>query len=177
MLNIGRPSPPELAGAAKELAGLMADVVHDGASVGFLAPLAPDAAVTWWENLVPAVAEGHLIVWVARDDDRVLGTVQLKLERIPNGRHRGEVAKLMVHPDAQGRGLGRRLLAALEQAAADAGLTLLLLDTETGSPAEHFYRTGGWTESGAIPAYAQDTAGTLRSTTIFYKLLDAPHPR
>ncbi len=57
-------------------------------------------------------------------------------------------------------------------AAAD-GITLLHLDTETGSPAEYLYRTSGWTAVGAIPDYAANPGGALRPTTIYYKRLAA----
>ncbi|MDV9196106.1 GNAT family N-acetyltransferase, partial [Streptomyces sp. Wh19] len=86
-------------------------------------------------------------------------------------RHRAEVAKLMVRPSARGRGVGRSLLDAAERSAAGAGVTLLVLDTESGSPAERLYRSAGWTECGSIPDYAGDPAGVLRPTTLYYKAI------
>ncbi|RCG27831.1 GNAT family N-acetyltransferase [Sphaerisporangium album] len=169
--TIVRLSATELTASAKALATLLVDVVHTGDSVGFLSSLDADAATTWWEGLAPAVDAGDILIWVARDGDEILGTVQLKPVGMPNSAHRAEIAKLMVHSGARGRGLGRRLLAAAERCASEAGRTLLILDTETGSPAEGFYRTGGWTEVGKVPAYAADPAGELRSTTFFYKQL------
>jgi GNAT superfamily N-acetyltransferase len=67
------------------------------------------------------------------------------------------------------QGLGRALLRVAEQAAAEAGAGLLLLDTQTGSAAEGLYRGTGWTEVGVVPDYAADPAGTLQPTTFFYK--------
>ncbi|MYS77387.1 GNAT family N-acetyltransferase, partial [Streptomyces sp. SID5926] len=64
-----------------------------------------------------AVAAGQLAVWVAREGERVTGTVSLALPDKPNSRHRAELAKLMVSREARGRGLGRRLLATAEEAA------------------------------------------------------------
>ena len=98
-----------------------------------------------------------------------VGTVSLALESRPNGRHRAEVVKLMVHPSARGRGLARALLATAEAAAAAAGADLLLLDTETDSSAEHLYRSAGWTRYGVVPGYAADPHGTLRDCSFFYK--------
>ncbi|GAA2898638.1 hypothetical protein GCM10010524_33400 [Streptomyces mexicanus] len=103
--------------------------------------------------------------------DRVTGTVSLAYPDKPNSRHRAELVKLMVHPRARGQGLGRRLLTTAEDAAATAGVTLLHLDTETGSPAEHLYRTAGWTRAGVIPDYAASPLGELRPTTLFFKRL------
>lgn len=164
-------SPPR--SLVEELADLLVDTVHGGASIGFLAPLDRAAAVAWWEERVNAVACGGLAVWVARDGDRVVGTVGLVFPDKPNSRHRAELVKLMVHRGDRGQGLGSALLATAERAAADAGITLLHLDTETGSPAEGLYDRAGWTRIGTIPDYAADPHGTLRPTSIHYKRVGA----
>ncbi|MFH0245161.1 GNAT family N-acetyltransferase [Streptomyces sp. HK10] len=164
-----RLSHAGLLAAARDLAALLRDAVEGGSSIGFLAPLDPAEAESWWEGLAPEVADGRTAVWAARSGGRVLGTVQLRFCGTPNGRHRAEVAKLIVHRDARGRGLGRRLLATAEREAAGAGICLLVLDTQTGSPAERLYRSAGWAEAGTIPGYAADTEGVLRSTTLFHK--------
>ncbi|QHA10065.1 GNAT family N-acetyltransferase [Streptomyces broussonetiae] len=157
---------------APQLAELLADTVDGGASVGFLAPLARAEAAAWWRERADATAAGRLAVWAAVDDSgRVTGTVSLAHPDKPNSRHRAELVKLMVHRTARGRGLGRLLLATAEEAAAAAGVTLLHLDTETGSPAEHLYRAAGWTRAGVIPDYALSPAGELRPTTLYYKRL------
>jgi GNAT superfamily N-acetyltransferase len=169
-------TPAALLREADALAGLLTDVVAGGASLGFVAPFSHADALAWWrEDLAPALADGRLLVWVARDGDRPVGTVALAPSGKPNGRHRGEVVKLMVHRDARGRGVARALLATVERAAAEAGLTLLLLDTETGSDAERLYRAAGWIRHGAVPGFATDPAGRLRATTLFHKEI-APGP-
>ncbi|MFJ5535315.1 GNAT family N-acetyltransferase [Streptomyces sp. NPDC093261] len=160
---------------AEELAVLLTDTVDGGASVGFLAPLDRAEALAWWKERAAAVDEGGLAVWAATGE-RVAGTVSLAFPDKPNSRHRAELVKLMVHREARGRGLGRALLATAERAAAEAGITLLHLDTETGSPAESLYRTAGWTRAGVIPDYAATPAGALRPTTLFYKRLGVPTP-
>ncbi|HJD80722.1 GNAT family N-acetyltransferase [Kitasatospora aureofaciens] len=163
----------ELDGSVAEFAGLLADTVNCGASVGFLAPLEPEESSAWWRALVPELAAGRLLVWTARaaDDGRLAGTVQLRPATTANGRHRGEVAKLMVHPADRGHQLAGRLLAALEERAVASGIRLLVLDTETGSPAERMYEAAGWSRVGTVPDYAADPMGTLRPTTIFFKSL------
>ncbi|MEE1928659.1 GNAT family N-acetyltransferase [Streptomyces sp. TRM 70351] len=169
MPEITRIDAAELAVHADGLADLLAATVDGGASVGFLAPLDHAAARAWWTAQAPAVADGGTLLWLARSGPRVTGTVSLRRGAMPNGRHRAEVAKLMVHPDARGQGTARALLAAAEQHAAGAGITLLVLDSETGSPAHRLYRDTGWTECGTVPDYAADATGTLRPTTYFYK--------
>nr|WP_095877208.1 GNAT family N-acetyltransferase [Streptomyces sp. TLI_235] len=156
------------------MAELLLDAVRAGASVGFPAGLTAAAAEEWWRSRAAAIAEGGLLVWTAGPAEAPLGTVSLALERYPNGAHRAEIAKLLVHAAARRRGLGRALLALAERAAADRGRTLLLLDTETGSDAERLYRSAGWTALGAVPDYAADPGGTLRPSTFFYKHLHAP---
>ncbi|HEX6341814.1 GNAT family N-acetyltransferase [Umezawaea sp.] len=154
-----------------ELADVLLDAVGGGASVGFLAGLERAAAVEWWSGLAPAVADGTLLLWTARVDGRVVGTVQVRLATMPNARHRAELAKLLVHRSARGRGIGRALMGAAERGAADAGVTLLVLDTETGSPAEGMYTSLGWTTVGVIPDFALDPEGKLAPTTVLYKVV------
>ncbi|MFI1506904.1 GNAT family N-acetyltransferase [Streptomyces sp. NPDC020597] len=164
-----RLDAPRLLDRAQGLADLLIDTVDGGASVGFLAPLDRAEAVAWWRERAQPVAAGRLAVWVALDGDRVVGTVSLAFADKPNSRHRAELVKLMVHRDARGRGLARTLLKTAEKAAAAAGVTLLHLDTETGSPAEHLYRATGWTRAGTVPDYAADPYGVLRPTTLYYR--------
>jgi len=161
----------ELHARVDELADLLVDTVDGGASVGFLAPLDRAEALAWWKERVAGVAAGQLAVWAAHDGDRVAGTVGLVFPDKPNSRHRAELVKLMVHREARGQGLGRRLLTTAEEAATAAGITLLHLDTETDSPAEHLYRVAGWTRIGAIPDYAAAPDGVLRPTSIYFKNL------
>lgn len=172
-----RLAPAEFPAYVDALGALLADVVQGGSSLGFLHGLTPDEAATWWRDCVgPSVERGGTAVWVALDTDEAgrshcIGTISLAFTEKPNGRHRAEVVKLMVHGGTRGTGLGRTLLATAERAAAEAGVTLLVLDTETGSPAESFYRKAGWGEVGVIPDYAADPAGVLHPTTLFCKRL------
>ncbi|MFH8369365.1 GNAT family N-acetyltransferase [Streptomyces sp. NPDC018031] len=171
MHTITRLSADDFPGSVPGLAGLLSDTVADGSSLGFVTPFDRQAAAAWWHARQSAVADGSLCVWAAHGPGGVAGTVSLTLEYKPNGRHRAEVVKLMVHRDARGQGLGRALLSTAEQAAARAGATLLLLDTETGSTAENLYQASGWTRYGIVPEYAADPAGTLRDGSFYYKQL------
>lgn len=176
MTEIVPVSGPELVTYADELAALLVETVEEGSSVGFLAPLDREVAAAWWRERAAAVDAGGLGVWIARDGERVAGTIGLVRAPLPNARHRAEVAKLMVRPTARGRGVGRSLLAAVEEWAAGSGVTLLILDTETGSPAERLYRAAGWTACGTVPAYAGDPAGVLKPTTFYYKEVGSAVP-
>lgn len=172
--TVRRLTADALPAAADGLGALLADAVDDGASVGFLAPLTAERAAAWWSGLAPALADGTVTVWTAHLGERLVGTVQLRSGTSPNGTHRAEVAKLLVHRDARGRGTARMLLAAAEDFAHDAGRTLLMLDTQSGSAAERLYRSAGWTPVGSVPGYAADPSGVLRPTTFFHKTLRSP---
>ncbi|WP_078944792.1 GNAT family N-acetyltransferase [Streptomyces flavochromogenes] len=170
---IERLTPDQVrAHAPAGLAALLLDAVDSGASVGFLAPLEAPEAAAWWARVAGEAAEGARDVWAAHGPDGSLtGVVTLVRGGTANGRHRGEIARLLVHRSARGRGLGYRLLATAEAHAAATGLTLLVLDTQTDSPAERLYRGAGWTAAGTIPDFAADPAGVLRATTLYYKRL------
>ncbi|RKT35205.1 MarR family transcriptional regulator with acetyltransferase activity [Roseovarius halotolerans] len=59
----------------------------------------------------------------------------------------GEIKRLWVAPAARGMGLAHRLMAEIESAARDLGITTLRLDTNSALPeAVALYRNSGWTE-------------------------------
>jgi GNAT superfamily N-acetyltransferase len=155
-----------------ELASVLVDAVQSGASVSFMPPFGHGAALEFWRRQLPALAAGEVVLFVALVEGVVRGTVLLRLTTPPNQPHRAEVAKLMVHRAARGRGLAGQLLQALEHEAVARGRSLLTLDTMTGSVAERLYRRLGWTAAGTIPDYSLFPDGTLGATTIFFKRLD-----
>ena len=156
------------------LADVLADCVEGGASVGFLAPLAQDRAAEWW---TAALAEPDAVTWACLDEAGVVvGCVRLQLGAPANGRHRAEVSKLLVHRRARGAGIATTLLEHAEAEAVRRGRTLLLLDTQTGSPAERLYTRHGWSVVGVIDDYAALPDGRLASTTIMTKRV-AEHRR
>jgi GNAT superfamily N-acetyltransferase len=158
---------------APALAALLEDAVHHGASVGFLPPMRPGEAAAYWESVAAAVRAGERVLLVARaGDGRIVGTAQLDLALRPNGRHRAEVAKVMVHTTARRQGIGADLMRAAEAHARDLGRTTLFLDTRLGDPAERLYRSAGWTFAGSIPRYARSADGGLDANAFYYKLLD-----
>ncbi len=154
----------------RALAGLLVDAVESGASVSFLPPLSHEDAEAWWRTAVEAI-ERDAIFFVARDDEGLVGTVQLHPASAPNQPHRAEVKKLLVHRRARRGGVGARLMKAIESAARRAEFTLLTLDTRRGDAAENFYRELGWTAAGIIPGYALNADGTAHDNVFFYKEL------
>jgi ribosomal protein S18 acetylase RimI-like enzyme len=155
------------------LAEVLHAVVHDGAGVSFVVPFSLDEAREFWvQAVLPAVRARRVHVVVARQGERIVGTVQLHLAWPPNQPHRADVAKLLVHPTVRGRGIARALMQELEHIAMREGRTLLTLDTWTGSVAERLYRSMGYIVVGVIPRYARgSTTPELEPTTIMYKEL------
>ncbi len=153
------------------LVALLVDAVASGASVGFLPPLSNDDADRYWRDIENQVEAGSRIVLVARLEGRILGTVQLDLCLKPNGPHRAEVQRLLVHTDARRNGIGRRLMLAVETEALRMGRHMLVLDTRQGDPSESLYRGIGYVEAGAIPNYALSSDGSYHATVLMYKML------
>jgi ribosomal protein S18 acetylase RimI-like enzyme len=157
----------------RELGALLHACVHAGASVGFVLPYTEeDGAAFWSRKVLPAVRDGARVLWVAQAGARIIGTVQLGYDTLPNQAHRAEVSKLLVHPARRRRGIARALMAALERRAGELGRSLLTLDTRTGDSAEPLYTSLGYRTAGIVPGYCRDPfEDRLDSTTIMYKVL------
>jgi ribosomal protein S18 acetylase RimI-like enzyme len=153
-----------------DLTYLLMECVDGGASIGFLAPLSAETAEAYWQGVLSSL-DANLLLWVAEEAGEVVGTVQLSLCPKENGRHRAEVQKLMVKPSHRGRGIASLLMTEAEHFAKENGRTLLVLDTEAGSPAEKVYQRLGWIRAGEIPNYASTPQGILHPTAYYYKIL------
>ena len=171
MLEILRLDGRAFDAAIPDLAEVLADAVEGGASVGFVLPFTSEDAALWWRSIERDVTLGTVLVLVARDERRVVGTAQLRLAQWPNARHRAEVAKVLVHRSARRRGIATALMREVEALAREHGRTLLVLDTIAGSEAEQLYARLGWTRAAEIPGYAGVPSGELRPTTIYYRTL------
>ncbi|MDM5227290.1 GNAT family N-acetyltransferase [Cytobacillus sp. NJ13] len=148
-----------------ELADLLIDVVKDGASIGFLPSLKPSEAIKSWES----VLNPDVILFVAKVNNEIVGSVQLHLCSKQNGGHRAEIAKLMTHPNYRRNGIGRLLMEKAHETALKMGRTLLVLDTREGDPSNLLYTSLGYTNAGRIPAYAMSENGNFDATIIYYK--------
>ena len=166
----------EAAARIDELADILVDAVAHGASVNFMAGFSDADGQAFWRDQLPGLASGTKRLFIAEDRNRLIATTLLTLAHQPNAPHRAEIGKMLVHSSARRQGIGRRLLAMAEAASREAGRTLLLLDTETGSAGDRLYRRCGWTEIGRIPDHAFKPDGRLAETTAFYKTL-GPHGR
>lgn len=151
----------------EQLAGLLKNVVDDGASIGFLAPLQLDEASDYWHHALQSGVQ----LWVAHMNNQIVASVQLHLAQKSNGLHRAEVAKLMVHTDYRRNGLAHLLMQHLEQRAVSEQRTLLVLDTRSGDPSNDLYQSLGFKTAGVIPKFALSSNGEFEDTVLYYKEL------
>ncbi|EJQ45048.1 MULTISPECIES: GNAT family N-acetyltransferase [Bacillus cereus group] len=146
---------------------LLKTVVDDGASIGFLPPLEREEATKYWQTVLAP----EVILYVAKINNEVAGSVQLHLVTKPNGIHRAEICKLMTHPNFRRNGIGRSLMQKAEERAKQENRSLLVLDTREGDPSNRLYKSLDYQESGKIPGYAISPNGELDATVIYYKMI------
>ncbi|HUY78611.1 MAG TPA: GNAT family N-acetyltransferase [Ktedonobacterales bacterium] len=170
-LDITRLDAVEAQALLPGLIHLLRETVESGASIGFWSPLAEATAAEYWRDVIADVDADRRVLLVARQGQAIVGSVQLEPAHKRNGAHRAEVQKLMVTLAARRQGIGRTLLDAIEDEARLDGRTLLVLDTQRGSPAEALYAQHGYTRVGVIPGYTVEADGSHDDTVIFYRQL------
>jgi GNAT superfamily N-acetyltransferase len=169
-VSVHRLDAVQAAAQVEALADVLQDCVRGGASVGFMWPLPRERALAFWRGVAQGVARGERVLLVAEDAAAgIVGTVQLITAMPDNQPHRAEVAKMLVLRRARRRGVAQRLMLAVDQAAREAGKTVLVLDTVTGGDAERLYARAGWQRVGEVPNYALMPDGAFCATTFFYK--------
>lgn len=122
------------------LAGILENCVTGGASVSFMLPFSLEKARSFWLGIAERVGRHERLVLASIDPQLgVIGTVQLITDQPENQPHRADVAKLLVHEKARRKGAAMALMEALEAEARARNISVLVLDTSTGSGAETFY--------------------------------------
>ncbi len=154
-----------------QLNSLLIDCVESGASVGFLTPIDREEIESYWSGVESDLKSGNRRLFIAQDENAIIGAVQLSLCSKANGLHRGEVEKLMVKTSARGQGVSKKLMSLMEKTALELSLQLLVLDTRLGDVASLLYRSIGYIEAGQIPEFARSSSGKLEATVYFYKQL------
>jgi GNAT superfamily N-acetyltransferase len=168
-VEVRRLAPAEAREQLDALAGVLADCVAGGASVGYMEPFTHAEARAVYEDYVSDAEQGRRIILGAFLNGDLVGTAQLVVAVPPNQPHRADVARVLVHRSARRRGFAQRLMEQLEQEARAEGKTLLVLDAVTGGDAARLYERLGWNEVGVIPDYALYPDGRFCDTTVFWK--------
>lgn len=148
----------------EEILTLWADVSNAGGSVGFVAPVTADEIRPELVRHFVAMAEGRTRLLVGRDETgTVAATVFLSLNTHRLMLHWLWLYTVMVHPRHQGKGYGRDLLAAAEEAARGLdGIEAIRLTCRGGHGLERFYGSCGYKEVGRVPAAIRVAPGDDR---------------
>ncbi|WP_214731090.1 GNAT family N-acetyltransferase [Exiguobacterium sp. s195] len=150
----------------EEMSHLLIHVVEGGASIGFLKGVTLEDAMTYWSNVI----QPEIQLLIAVQNEMIVGTIQLHMCMKPNGVHRVEIAKLMVHPDFRRLGIGRALMLSAENVARNLGKEVIILDTRKGDSSNHLYLSLEYILAGSIPYYTKSSEG-FESTIIYFKAL------
>jgi len=163
----------ELDGAAiesrlDELARLLLDAHASGMALGLQAPLSREGARAAYVEAAARLAPGERVLLGALDAGVLVGAVQVDRSEAGNGRHRGELRRLIVRSDRRGAGVGSALMTAAVEHARGMRLRLLWLSTHEGTHADHFYERLGWTRVGVIPDWAVLPSGDLAGNAFYF---------
>lgn len=157
--------PPFFGAAHRLLAGLVAD----GAALGWIDPPNEDEVSALLTGVLAAVSAGNAMLKAAYIDDALAGLGYWTRYQRPTHWPHADLEKLAVARSAQGRGVGRRLTAALVQDASAAGIEVLTLDCRgDNAAAQHLYRSLGFTEYGRLTDFV--AVGERRYDKVFYQL-------
>lgn len=116
---------------------------------------------TWHPaRVLRSIRAPEINVLVATADTRIIGFAIMEY-----GDTRAHLSLLGVHPAHQRRGLGKTLLAWLEETALLAGVSAIELELRANNhSARHFYHQLGFTEAGSMPGYYRGVETAIRMT-------------
>lgn len=142
-----------------EFARLWADVANAGGSAGYLPPLTAAKLRSATDAVLEASADGLDTLIIGREAiagdagrGRLVATASLVAGRQQEVvAHWRTVRRVMVHPDRQGSGYGRLLMAEVERAARMLGLEALALRCRGQTGSDLFYKKCGYAEYGRMP--------------------------
>jgi GNAT superfamily N-acetyltransferase len=135
----------------KDLLRCWTDVTNAGGAVGFVPPVTEDDVAPVLDRLVEGVHSRGDVLAVLTVDGETAGFATLVTSLTPLRRHWGTVLRVQVHPQHQGRGLGRLLMAGVHDLARGQGWEFLQLTARAGTGVDEFYRGLGYAEYGRLP--------------------------
>ncbi|MCX4527409.1 MULTISPECIES: GNAT family N-acetyltransferase [unclassified Streptomyces] len=146
------------------LVDLWTDTSNAGGAIGFVPPVTREDIRPELVKHLVAMAEGRNRLVVGLDGSgRVQAAAFLALNTHRLQRHWIWVYTVMVHPDLQGRGDGRALMAAVADAARTLdGIDAIRLGCRGGHGLERFYAACGYKEVGRVPGAIRVAPGDDR---------------
>jgi GNAT superfamily N-acetyltransferase len=145
-----------------ELLACWTDVTNAGGSVGFVPPVTEADLAPYLDAVVERVHQGRELIALLRVDGEVAGFAVLSLPVSPLRRHWATVLRVQVRPELQGKGLGRVLMAGVQEIARERGLEFLHLTARGGTGLEAFYQELGYREFGRMPGAIRVAPGDDR---------------
>jgi GNAT superfamily N-acetyltransferase len=147
---------------------LWTDVTNAGGAVGFTPPVTPEDVRPELDLALAEVAAGRRRLLTGRDEDgQVVATAFLAYNAHRLMSHWLWLYTVMLHPDLQGRGHGRALMAAAEQAARGFhGIEAIRLTCRGGTGVDLFYGRCGYKEVGRVPSAIRVAPGDDRDDVI-----------
>ena len=142
-------------------------------ALGALDSMGRGALQRSYRDVVAGLDDRKRLLVIAEEEREIVGMAQLAFSEATNADHRAEVQRVAVASDARGRGIGRQLMVAVENAARDSGVTLLWLTTHEGTDACVFYEAIGYNRMGTMPNYSRRPDGTLWPGAFYFKELSA----
>ncbi|MFD3546176.1 GNAT family N-acetyltransferase [Streptomyces sp. NPDC058655] len=143
---------------------LWADATNAGGAIGFVPPVTADDIRPALAEQLAAVADGGSRLLVGRDGDGAVAATAF----LTHNTHRLQLHwiwayTVMVHPRHQGKGYGRALMAAAEEAARSIeGIDAIRLGCRGGYGLERFYAACGYKEVGRVPGAIRVAPGDDR---------------
>ncbi|MGQ4382689.1 GNAT family N-acetyltransferase [Streptomyces sp. SAS_270] len=148
-----RLDPPGGPHLREGVLALWTDVSNAGGSVGFVPPVTVEDIRPEWLKHLAAMTEGRTRLLVGYDEEgAVAATAFLAFNTHRLMTHWLWLYTVMVHPRHHGKGYGRELLAAAEDAARGfEGIRAIRLTCRGGEGLERFYASCGYKEVGRVP--------------------------
>ncbi|MBP2366631.1 GNAT family N-acetyltransferase [Pseudonocardia parietis] len=157
-------------GAAAALGDLWVAVTEAGGAVDFVPGWDPGEIRDLAAAMIDDVRSGAARMLVVGDETAPEGTVFLVRES-GIAAHRADVARLMVRPGLQGRGLGTVLLEAAVAQGREMGVEMLTLGARGGTPLPAFYAARGFVEYGRLPGGVRLSEEDTRDVHLFVRSL------
>ena len=146
-MKLRRATTADAAAVSRLLAAVWPDAYRGIFPDAFLDGLDADG---WTHGFQAALSDGAAVMLLAEDGGQLLGMVFFGTSRLPEQPQDGEIYALNVLPAAQGRGIGRRLMAAAQTALRQSGhRAVSLCVVVQNRRARDFYRRLGFADTGA----------------------------
>ncbi|WP_055483101.1 GNAT family N-acetyltransferase [Sphaerimonospora mesophila] len=168
---------PEMTpGLFEDLLTCWVDVTNAGGAVGFVPPVTADdiraTAEKAFARTAGSASPDALLVGFDDDDDgRAACWLILADSESGLRAHWRWLVRVMVHPKHQGKGYGRALMLAADDAARSLGLDALQLTCRGGTGVDAFYASVGYREVGRVPRSIRVAPGDDRDEIYMLKWL------